>query len=544
MIKIVLVDDDMLTLTRLKELIHIKNMRIVAEFTQAEKAVEYIRDNQPDILITDMRMPKIDGVELIQMAKKIKPDLEVICVSSYRDFNYVKESFKEGSVDYILKHLLDEENMTNALLQAASHIRAGEKGENSEEAREESWNALKEKVFFRMFTGINNAEETEKFLKKYNIKLDVSSTILLLLEIDDYYGITERFQQEDKRIFLNAVRNIIEQVTAKVPERIIIQIEESQYVVLLSYTDVKSQLYMFSMSAKYAQQINFNMKKLMNVDMSIGVGRLCMTLQDLVICYKECVDSVKNKFFEGKGKVYNNYERPVETKKEAGVKENTGGFQGSKVSQKLLIGDESCLNDVDRVFKKYRELKVPAIVTEFGIVEMLNVGYKVLEEKSIEGIERKENFQVMYDRIKKLETADEMKEAVKKFYTDIMEEIQRKNCLAESHYSKYTIQTIHYVEMNYKNAVSLQEIAEQLKIHYAYLSKVFKQDTGVNFGEYLNKFRIEKAKTLIREGGYRIKEIYAEVGFTQYNYFFKVFRRLEKCTPTEYEKRLKKYSMY
>ena len=87
--------------------------------------------------------------------------------------------------------------------------------------------------------------------------------------------------------------------------------------------------------------------------------------------------------------------------------------------------------------------------------------------------------------------------------------------------------------------MSLQQLAEHMGIHYAYLSKRFKQDTGVNFGEYLNRIRIEKAKELIQTGNYRIKEVYADVGFNQYNYFFKVFKQVEGCTPVEFEKKIK-----
>lgn len=69
MISIVIVDDDALALTKMKDMIRIKNAKVTAEFTQAEEALEYIREHQPDILITDMRMPRIDGTELIRLAK-------------------------------------------------------------------------------------------------------------------------------------------------------------------------------------------------------------------------------------------------------------------------------------------------------------------------------------------------------------------------------------------------------------------------------------------------------------------------------------------
>lgn len=463
----------------------------------------------------------------------------MIAISSYKDFDYVKESFREGSVDYILKHMMTEETMTNALLEAMKQIKKSEKEAPREDLIEESQNVLREKVLSQMFRGEISVEKTEESLEKYGISLDIGSTIIMLCEIDGYGDLSDRFQAEDRRIFLNAVRNIIDRVTEKVPDRVIIKISEERYAVLMIFSDVKSQLYIYSASSQYARQLNTNMKKLMNADLSISLGRMCSSLSDLKKSYEECADSLKNKFFEGRGRIYDNY-TAAEEKRTKKQQKDPGKFQGSRVYQKLMTMDESCLDDVENVFAGFKREKVPAMVIELGIIEMLNTGYKIVEEKNLEEIREKENFHIMYGRIKKQETADEMSREIRRFYEDIMSALKKLNRLEKSGYSKYTNQAVRYLNSNYRSAVSLQELAEQMGIHYAYLSKIFKQDTGTNFGEYLNRIRIKKAKELIEQGKYRIKEISAEVGYNQYNYFFKVFKQIEGCTPTEYEKKIKK----
>lgn len=124
MIRIVLVDDDVLALTRLKQLIRLEDVQVAGEFTQAEQALDFLMREKADILITDMRMPKVDGIELIRRIKEAEPDVQLIAVSSYEDFHYVKMSFKEGSVDYILKHALNEESLTKALVEAIARVQA------------------------------------------------------------------------------------------------------------------------------------------------------------------------------------------------------------------------------------------------------------------------------------------------------------------------------------------------------------------------------------------------------------------------------------
>mgnify|MGYP002509731185 CR=1 FL=1 len=538
MITIVIADDDELALAALKEMIHVKNVKVSAVFTQSQDALDYIKEQQPDILITDMKMPRIDGIELIKMAKQMKPDIQVIAVSSYKDFNYVKESFREGSVDYILKHMLTEETVTQALLEAMSRVKRNEKKQDNFAVMEESRNILREKIFSQMLKEEIPVEKAADLLQKYKLSLDVGSTMVMVCEIDGYASISERFQDEDKRIFLNAIRNIIDRVTEKVPERVIIKISEECYAILMTFADVKSQLYIYSSCAQYAQHLNTNVKKLMNVDMSVSLGRPCMSLADIAASFQECRNMLKEKFFEGKGKVYDNYTGIKERKPQENG-QSKGMFSGSKVHQKISAMDESCVGDVKQVFQYYKENKIPAMVIELGIVEMLNVGYRIVDEKDLDEIRQKENFHIMYGKIKKLTTADEICSAIQEFYRDIISELKKRNSAEQTGYSKYTCQTIKYVGTNYKTAVSLQDLAEEMGIHYAYLSKVFKQDTGVNFGEYLNHIRIEKAKELIKSGNYTIKEISAEVGFNQYNYFFKVFKQAEGCTPTEYEKKIK-----
>lgn len=538
MIKIVIVDDDALALTKLKEIIHIRNTKIAGEFTQAADALEFIRNHPADILVTDMKMPKIDGIDLIRQAKQYVPGLEVIAISSYKDFHYVKESFREGSVDYILKHMLDEESMTNALLEAISRIRRSGGEMPGEDVMEDSQNALKEKVFSQMLRGEIPAEKAGESFQKYKIPVDFGSTVLILCEIDDYPKISEDFQQEDRRIFLNAVCNLIERVTAKVPERIMISVKEGCYAVILSYVDVKSQLYIYSRSTQYARQINENIKKMMNVDVSVSLGTLCMSIRDILQSYEECRAVLAGKLFEGKGKVYNNYNQDLMQKQEK-VSGQTVKPEGSKLYQKLASADRSCLADVEDIFDGYKEGKVPQMVIDLGIVEMLNAAYKVAEENRLEYVKEQENFHVMYHRVKRLETLDEMKEVMRAFYRKICGGVSKAQKMKESGYSKYTAEAVQYLKNHYRDAMSLQQLAEHMGIHYAYLSKRFKQDTGVNFGEYLNRIRIEKAKELIQTGNYRIKEVYADVGFNQYNYFFKVFKQVEGCTPVEFEKKIK-----
>lgn len=101
-------------------------------------------------------------------------------------------------------------------------------------------------------------------------------------------------------------------------------------------------------------------------------------------------------------------------------------------------------------------------------------------------------------------------------------------------YSTVVVRSIFYIENHYKEAISLESCAEEVGISYAHLSRIFKKETAFSFSEYLNRFRVSKAKMLLAERKLAIKQIVEEAGFTNYNYFFRVFKDIEGITPVEY----------
>ena len=94
--------------------------------------------------------------------------------------------------------------------------------------------------------------------------------------------------------------------------------------------------------------------------------------------------------------------------------------------------------------------------------------------------------------------------------------------------------SLSYIESHYRECISLESCAENVGISYTHLSRIFKKETTFSFSEYLNRLRVNKAKILLVENKLPIKKIVEETGFTNYNYFFKVFKDVEGITPVEY----------
>lgn len=540
MIHIVLVDDDILALTKMKQLINLDQVKIVGEFTQPEQAIEYMTKGKVDILITDMRMPKMDGIALIRKMKELHPELQVIAVSSYEDFQYVKESFREGSVDYILKHTLNEDTLTKVLMEAISHVSVTNRSEPSLEILQESRYALKSRLVRQLLLKEISVTEACNRFQKYQIQMNVSSTILVVCEIDDYRRMTEDFSAEDRSIFLTSVTDLMEKVLTKLPDKDIIRMDDGKYLLLFSYPHVRSQLYMYSTTRDYCKRLNYTLENMLNMKLSISIGRSCSDLEDFVANYQSCVATLHNKFFQGKGQVYD-AQHPLATDNISRINLSTRDqLNLESIYTALSKGEASYQDSIEKIFKQYMDLKYPLPIIELQLIDFLNLGYKVMKEQQMMKLQEDNPFNEMYQLIKKVETVDEMKGIVLAFYAKITENMSAIQHMQTQYYNKYTIQAIEQIKRLYTKNISLQDIADELDINATYLSKIFKADTALGFTEYLNRHRIEQAKQLIQSKKYRVKEIYGQVGFNQYNYFFKVFRQLTGVTPVEYEKQITK----
>lgn len=541
MINVVLVDDDVLALSRLKSLIRFDGVRIAGQFTQPEQALAFILHKPVDILMTDMKMPKLDGVELIRRVKAVKPDVAVICISSYEDFHYVKESFRQGSVDYILKHALDEAGVTRALGDAIQRIRRhrnpAEDTPVSEELRAESLRAFKNSLLTQLLNGELTAESVLAKMEKYGLKPGLADSVLLLCEIDDYRNVTARFSDKDKTIFHQAVTDLFERVLARVGEKAVLRLEEDRYGLLLAWPQIRSRLYLFNEAHELSRRINYNMENMLNATMSIAISEPCSSLEKLVSAHQRCRDLLANKLYAGKGRIHHALDAgaPAAGAERAhGAKPIDASGVAQDIARALAQGKDGYREPLASLFQRFAAAKIPRAEIEPQLVTLLNAGYGVVDRQRLTLPEHLQ-FHVLYPALRNAETLADMNQMLLCFYDEVAREASSRADMLAREYNKLTIEAIDFIKQRYHEPVSLQEAADVLGVHPTYLSKVFKADTGQTFTEYLNRCRIEHAIELLRTRRYSIKQIYREVGFNQYTYFFRVFRQITGVSPSEYE---------
>jgi two-component system response regulator YesN len=188
------------------------------------------------------------------------------------------------------------------------------------------------------------------------------------------------------------------------------------------------------------------------------------------------------------------------------------------------------INELENLFAEIARIKPGLSVLKMTLISLINIINSSIKDNNLNGEKIFEEKGNSYQKLEKLNSLTELKNWIIKIYSNLIKELQNKN-----YYSELINKTLLFINKNYSEDLSLSQTAAEIGVSYSYLSRKFKEECGQGFSDYLNQLRIQKAKKLIAEGNNNIKKIVNQVGFNNYNYFFKVFKDLEGLTPSEYE---------
>ncbi|UVI29146.1 response regulator transcription factor [Paenibacillus spongiae] len=436
--QVVIVDDEVLARNHLLKLIawEAHGYRICGVFDSGTAAVKQLPALQPDIIISDVYMPGMDGVALSGHLNTARLTARLIMLSSYDRYDYVRETFRNGAVDYLLKDRLSPESLLAALEKARSGLKEYEADASAAAAPSPlpvCSDAERRRIVRNGLLG-QDAAPAVSLQQMANCGLDKDCFIVIALRITNGESLTKRFTEKEKELWVQSLLALHEQNFTGT----MAYIGESRFAVLYPAASYRSELKLGEDIRHYATRLAALYAKFMNVQLAYGISAPFKEAGLMAAAFSSAMEQIDTA---------------------------NDGQDPSAADQEPLPGD------------------VPVI----GVRE---------EAELIEG------------------------------FTDI----QTKGA------SPYVKKAVGCMRDRYREDLSLGEVAGHIGIHPAYLSRLFRQEMGVPFVEYLNKIRIESAKTMIG-GGLKIKDIYEQVGFHNYNYFFRVFKSVEGMTPTQYERR-------
>lgn len=533
MIKVLIVDDDNIARTNIKILIdwEKKGYEMCAEAANGEEAIQLINETRPQIVITDMSMPVMDGITLIEYLSRNHPQIKVLVLSGYQEFDYVRKSMKYGAVDYVLKHTLNPQVLLD-ILKTAKEKLMEELSEQSrkimlEEQINESKTLLRQKFINQLVQGaIGDRNEIMRKIVDLKLDMDFKSLAVILFEIDEYNSISEKFSSCELNKLISSVENIAAEILKGDVKAVASHLQDGKFVVIISFGNIRSDLYIHNIIITTISRIKSSIKRYLNITACFSYSKIFNNISDIHKYFREAEVLLQDRFFKGKDRIidkstctgsYNEY-ISLELSEEKSIIEALKAQDHKKI--------EEC---IDTIFSKVIDNRLSYNSVQMICAELINIVNRVARETGIDIKRVYSDKDIPYESMKKMETLIEMKEWILKSYiklADIIGEIK-----ANSNYSEYTRKAISYIQSNYTKNVSLNEVAEYVGINSSYLSRVFKEDCGMGFVEYLNNIRVGYAKQLIETEGLKLKDVAKRVGFNNYTYFFKVFKDVLNVTP-------------
>ncbi|OXM87328.1 response regulator [Paenibacillus rigui] len=498
----------------------------IYEAGDGNEAWRLFLQHRPEIVITDIQMPEMNGIELTKLIKQGFPECRVIIISGHAEFDYAVESIRLNVYDYILKPFQCK-NLLIKILKAKKDI---EYSQHELEAREEMRRQLIEnremlrEKFFRDLLSHCVVNEPLKQISYLGLNdLQARSYHVIALQID---SVLEGASDEDLYITNLMLYQWLERETVgKEPIYLVINYKLEQ-LVLIGFDHIHA------LTAKLEQWIERAwMEK--GCRLTAGIGGMCASLQAMYGSYQEACTAVTLSKIHGRGIVYTisdlNSEREAYSKQlQMLVDHQLYGHMKYGLFQDIK-------NDVDEILFEIKNARMDPEACGNVINHMLLLAYKAVNElgfNAFQIIGRAELYRVNVGDFEDFEM-------LRKHILHIFQQINQHIHMKHNNRNVSLVITIkQYLDEHYNEHITLTSLAKEFKISPSYLSLLFREQTSLNFIDYLTKIRIDKAKELLRTSDLRNYEIAERIGYRDAHYFSAAFKKAVGTNPTEYREYL------
>lgn len=506
MYKVFLVDDEPFITEGLSDIIDWASfeLEIVGSAQDGREAFEALQATEVDLLITDISMPEMTGLQLIRRIRETRPELKVIILSGFNEFDYLKEGMKLGIENYLLKPINVEE-LEASLVNVTEKLRRAE--------REEKFGAfgariIRDNVLHRWLTGeISQAEFAER-AGLMGISLRHPQLGVLIL----------RAVEENQALPLQVEEELYDE-----PECVVFRDMDGDAVVIVPLTADACKDRLLAVSSKLTERLG-------KEGLRIGIGSMGPMPQHGSVSRAEAKKALEYALVDPQRQVFE-YAPLVGGGSGSGA-ESTGLSKaelGREYTRLVLARDRDELKR--KIGEDFAALsKVEGMTPE----ELQNIALGVCTDfrvalREVKREEDGEPFLQVLERIRSASHMEELIEAVRRAADETV------GLLTRDTRSPVVQQVLGHVVAHYNEELSLKMLGSQYHIHPVYLGQLFHKETGETFTDYLNKYRIERAKEKLRTTTHKVQDISRSVGYWETGYFYKQFRKYVGISPTEYK---------
>lgn len=510
MIKVLIADDERFTRQGILDMVDWDKLNVseVKEAYDGINALEILKDFEPNILLTDVRMPRLNGIDLAFKARELYPNCMILFMSGYSDKEYLKSAIKLKAINYVEKPIEIEEleeNLNNAILEFVKNTTIH--------------NSI-EHTIANEISSIDNSEAVNSiissyFSKDFNDKLVDGQYVSVLIKI---YKIIP-----NKHLFIDKIREIIHDcglegfVSMQNEKDIVLQIFFSKNIKSIHNSNVFQSF--FATLDEYIKNYSH---------FYIFVGSIVANMQDMHKSYASASSLDTLSFFKDYNSVIYFEEVPhktcatIDPNAYSAFKRNLNNEDKQAVLSDINnITSEFMLNcgtDINEIKNVYNKLLLH--IFNFCHSRNINLNNSVNENTS-------------FNTILQFNNIFEIKHYMLEIIKDVFLCLKEKNI-----YNEPALNIIKYINEHYNSYdLSLEDISKNTFLTPAYICVIFKDFTGKTVNKYITEYRIMQAKELLKDSNIKMNDIALKVGYRDGNYFAKIFKKETGYSPSEYRRK-------
>ena len=526
MFRVLIVDDEPMARMGLRDCYDWARLEceLAGEAEDGVQALAILEQQAADIVLTDVKMPNMDGVTLAQEIAGRYPETKVIIISGYSEVDYLQAALRVSAVDYILKpiHIPELEEAVGRAVQELKQVRLQKNERYQMDVKLlRSMPLLKERFLMTLIRDdIADERALAEQMQYHNISFPMLGRMsVVVVSLDQT---EEQMAEREYQRLSFAILNVCQELLEQHYSGYCFESGRGEYVCLVSLEQKNE-----NGLRRFSEEVRASLCNYLELDVTLGIGPVVEAIASLKACYQAAVHVLERRLVLGKNRVI--------TAEELDGEAETGGQFDHVLTQKLAdclrVGNYVEVRQLtDAFFDVLLENKSlsPNYVQSMCLFLLLIPG-RVIAEEALETEGLLQDSRQQYQELCRMETVDEMKHYVLQKFRDVCDYINQYSGDGN------VIRSVKkQIEELYSQNLTIKDLAAGVYLSPTYLSYLFKQKTGYTINDYITTVRMERAKELLKDPGHTLSDIAIEVGYHEQGYFTRIFKKYTGQSPGKY----------
>lgn len=526
MLKVIIADDEDRICQLIRALVDwdSMNLEIVGIAHNGLEALELVKRYHPEILITDIRMPGCNGLELIENVKKAVNDLEIVIISGYAHFEYAQSAIKYGVGDYLLKPI-NKAELNSTLKKLKERIESRKESEESRlellEKSEKDIRRLRKNLMERLIEQQEEVLSYESFREVYHLQMKPGLFQAFFLKID---GRKDEISRSGLEIIVEKVQNLLENSLRPRCTELLIGSKGWICAGIMNYEKSRQEEIRRTLR-DCLNQLEVQRGLFGPVVFSMSAGSASERPELLMISIREAAVIIQERIVKGTGRLLDRMPSPSAIH-EKNLMEKYLRLITHAIEVMSVEEADAAIMQIQHAAEHTKD------VSGYEIFELIHsCGSLFLSQ--VEEKNRAEELKAFDEQCRQCSSTQELFEELKGLQGRYIEDLKQKH---DDDTARPIRQAKQYIQKHYNEQITLDQVSDVVGLSTAYFSVLFKKEEGEGFAKYLINVRMEQAKVLLRETNCPVAEVCRRVGYNDLKHFTHTFEKATGVKPATYRK--------